>query len=83
MTRYRDGVNEHVSSPAAIKSRRYRDRKRAAGLRQVRLGLPDVRSPAFEAEARRQARVVAASTAEEDAMRFLEALQAEQDLGDA
>ena len=82
LTRYHDGVNEHVSPPAAIKSRRYRDRKRA-GLRQVRLWLPDVRSPAFEAGARRQARAVAASTAEEDAMRFLEAMQAEQDVGDA
>ncbi len=45
--------------------------------------MPDVRSAAFVAEARRQAKLIAASTAEEDAMRFIEALQAEQDLGDA
>ncbi|MBA4748605.1 MAG: DUF3018 family protein [Sphingopyxis sp.] len=37
------------------KFRVYRARKRAAGLREVRMWVPDTRSPAFRNEAARQA----------------------------
>ncbi|HEU0044624.1 antitoxin MazE-like protein [Sphingomonas sp.] len=44
------------ASPARHnKFKAYRARKKAAGLHEVRLWLPDTRSPAFIAEARRQA----------------------------
>ena len=44
------------ASPARLdKFRAYRARKKAAGLREVRMWLPDTRSPEFFAEARRQA----------------------------
>ena len=44
------------ASPARTdKFRAYRARKKAAGLREVRMWLPDTRSPEFIAEARRQA----------------------------
>ena len=44
------------ASPARHdKFRAYRARKKAAGLREVRMWLPDTKSPEFIAEARRQA----------------------------
>ncbi len=44
------GVNERVSD--------YRRRMRERGYRPVQIWVPDVTSPAFEAEARRQARLI-------------------------
>jgi Protein of unknown function (DUF3018) len=51
------------------KVRNHRERLRAQGLRPIQIWVPDVRSPAFLAEAHRQARVVAGSAhaAEEQA----------------
>ncbi len=51
----------------------HRARLRAQGLRPVQLWLPDVRSPAFKAEAERQARLVAMDPDEADTMAFIEA----------
>ncbi len=45
-----------MNSPARHdKFRTYRARKKQAGLREVRLWIPDMRSPEFIAEAQRQA----------------------------
>ena len=44
-----------------MKVRAYRERLRAQGLRPMQIWVPDVRSPAFRAEAHRQSAVVAAS----------------------
>jgi Protein of unknown function (DUF3018) len=55
--------------------RRYRDRMRAKGLRQIQLWVPDTRSPAFAAECRRQSLLVAGDPAEELVMDELETLQ--------
>ncbi len=38
-------------------TRRYRERMRAQGFRQVNLWLPDTRSPAFAKECKRQSRL--------------------------
>lgn len=57
--------------------RRHRLRLKARGLRPVQLWLPDVRSPAFQAEARRQSQRVAASPQAEEDMVFVEALSAD------
>jgi len=46
--------------PAAKRMSAYRARLRAAGLRPVTLWLPDTKSPAFIAEARRQSLAIAA-----------------------
>ncbi len=46
--------------PAAKRMSAYRARLRAAGLRPVTLWLPDTKSPAFQAEMRRQSRAIAA-----------------------
>ena len=57
--------------------RRHRLRLKARGLRPVQLWLPDVRSPAFQAEARRQSQLVAAGPQAAEDMAFVEALSAD------
>ena len=54
--------------------RRHRSRLRGEGLRPVQLWLPDVRSPAFAAEARRQSLLVASSPHAADDRAFADAL---------
>lgn len=44
-----------ASPPRHDKFRTYRAKKKASGMREVRLWLPDVRSAAFKGEALRQA----------------------------
>ena len=55
--------------------RRYRERMRAKGLRQIQLWVPDTRSTVFAAEYRRQSLLVAGDAAEQAIMDELEALQ--------
>lgn len=55
--------------------RRYRERMRAQGFRQIQLWVPDTRSAAFVAECRRQSLLVAADPAEDVLMDELEPLQ--------
>ena len=55
--------------------RRYRERMRAQGFRQIQLWVPDTRSEAFAAECRRQSLLVAADPAEDVLMDELEPLQ--------
>ena len=59
--------------------RRYRERMRAKGLRQIQLWVPDTRSPEFAAECRRQSLLVAGSPAEDVIMDELEAGQETED----
>jgi Protein of unknown function (DUF3018) len=59
------------------KFRAYRARKKAAGLREVRLWLPDVRSKEFQEQAERSAAALRGHPSEDDTMQFLEALHAE------
>jgi hypothetical protein len=54
--------------------RRHRARLRERGLRPVQLWVLDVRSPAFQAEARRQSELVARGPQAADDMAFAEAL---------
>jgi hypothetical protein len=53
----------------------YRQRKRAAGVREIRLRLRDTRTPEFIAEARRQSALIATSEGEREVMGWLEAVQ--------
>jgi hypothetical protein len=55
------------------KVRAYRARLRQRGLRPIQIWVPDVRSPAFKAEALRQSRNAAATPDEPDVMDFIEA----------
>ena len=52
------------SSRSRDKVRQHRERLRAQGLRPVQLWVPDTRSEAFRAEARREAEAVASSADE-------------------
>lgn len=63
------------SSDNTHRNRRYRERMRAKGLRQIRLWVPDTRSMAFVAECRRQSLLVADDPAEREIMDELELLQ--------
>lgn len=48
--------------PSRVKVGEHRARLRAQGLRPIQIWVPDVRAPAFRAEARRQSLAVALST---------------------
>ena len=68
-----------VSATAQPKSSRdkvraYRERLRRQGLRPIQIWVPDVRSPAFAAEARRQATLVAHSAGEADDQAFVDSV---------
>jgi hypothetical protein len=52
-------------------------RLRAEGLRPVQIWLPNVRTREFAAQARRQSRLVAASTHEKDDQDFVDAVTAD------
>ena len=54
--------------------RAHRQRLREQGLRPIQIWVPDVTTPEFAAEARRQALAVANSEGERDDMAFLESL---------
>jgi hypothetical protein len=57
------------------KVRAHRERLRRQGLRPIQLWVPDVRSPEFAAEARRQSLLVANSPGEKEDQAFIDALQ--------
>lgn len=59
------------------KFRAYRARKKAAGLREVRLWLPDTRTPEFQKEAKRQAALLNHGRDEQEAVAMMERLTAE------
>ena len=52
----------------------YRDRLRRQGLRPIQLWVPDVRSPEFKREARRQALAVARSRSAIEDQAFIDAV---------
>lgn len=60
------------------KFRAYRAKKKAEGLREVRLWLPDVRSQEFWDQSVRAAEALRGHASEEETMRWIEALCAEQ-----
>lgn len=72
-------ASKRKSRAAACKSLRekvqaYRNRLRAQGLRPIQIWVPDTRSPKFAAEARRQARLIAASPDDAEDQAFIDAV---------
>ena len=68
-----------MSIASAIKSsklkvREHRERLYAQGLRPIQLWVPDVRTPAFQAEAHRQSAALAASTHAAGDQAFIDAV---------
>jgi len=61
------------------KVRAYRERLRRQGLRPIQIWVPDVRSPAFKAEARRQSRAIADSEQEGEDQAFIDAISEAED----
>jgi hypothetical protein len=55
------------------KFQRYRESKRAHGMRLLRVWVPDPRRPEFAREAERQARLLRGRSEEQDALNFIEA----------
>lgn len=63
-----------TAKPTSQKVREHRARLREQGLRPIQIWVPDVRSPAFLAEAHRQSGAVAASAHAADDQAFIDAL---------
>lgn len=63
-----------VPRPSREKVRAHRARLRAQGLRPIQIWVPDVRSPAFAAEARRQSLAVARSPHAAEDQAFVDAV---------
>jgi len=60
-------------SPAHLdKFRRYRARKKAQGLREIRLWVPDVNAPGFQERLDRQLEAINASRSHREAMDWIE-----------
>jgi hypothetical protein len=59
--------------PSRVKVREHRERLRKQGLRPIQIWVPDVRSPAFRAEAHRQSAAIAASAHAFDDQAFIDA----------
>jgi hypothetical protein len=57
-----------------VKVREHRERLRAQGLRPIQIWVPDVRSPSFREQARRQSQAVAVSAHAHDDQAFIDAV---------
>lgn len=66
------GSNKPKSSREKVRA--HRERLRRQGLRPIQIWVPDVRSPKFQKEARRQALAVASSRHEADDQAFIDAV---------
>lgn len=62
------------SKSSRDKVRAHRKRLREQGLRPIQIWVPDVNSPAFIKEARRQSRAVARSAQEKEDLAFIDSL---------
>jgi hypothetical protein len=62
------------AKPSRDKVKAHRDRLRRQGLRPLQIWVPDVRSPAFAAEAHRQSLAVARSPQAAEDQDFIEAI---------
>lgn len=68
-----------VAKSSRTKVREHRQRLRAQGMRPIQIWVPDVRSPIFAEEARRQSAAVAQSTHAQDDQDFIDSLGAWDD----
>lgn len=66
----------NAPSPRFDKFRAYRARKRAAGMRELRFWLPDVRTEEFWQRSVKEAEALRACPGEEETMLWIEALYA-------
>ncbi len=71
-----------VSQTSRLKVREHLARLRALGLRPMQIWVPDVRSPAFRAEAHRQSLAVAASVHAGEDQAFIDSVSVLDDGND-
>ncbi|QQP92960.1 antitoxin MazE family protein (plasmid) [Skermanella sp. TT6] len=64
--------------PSRDKVRTHRAKLRAQGLRSIQIWVPDIRSPRFAAEARRQSLLVSRSPYEDEEQAFIDAVSIER-----
>lgn len=69
-----------IKSTSAARTRAYRDRMRARGLKPVTIWTYDMNDPAFVAKIQAQSRALADHPAEIEAIEWIEASLAEDDL---
>jgi hypothetical protein len=74
VARYHCGMN---SPPRQDKFRAYRARKKAAGLREIRMWVPDINAQGFREEAARQAALLDQTDEEREISAFMVAAAAE------
>ena len=74
MQRFRKMAMAASTRPTRDKVRAHRERLRQQGLRPIQIWVPDVRSPAFKAEAHRQSLAVAQSQHENEDQAFIDAI---------
>jgi hypothetical protein len=67
------------SKSSRLKVREHRKRLREQGMRPIQIWVPDVRSPAFRAEARRQSLAVANSSHATEDQAFIDAISDQDD----
>jgi hypothetical protein len=67
-------ANPKGAKPARDKVRAHRARLRRQGLRHIEIWVPDIRSPAFKAEAHRQSLAVARSAQATEDQAFIDAV---------
>lgn len=65
--------------PQHAKAREHGKRLRVQGLRPIRIWVPDIRAPAFRAEARRQSLAVATSPQASEDQAFIDAVPDRRD----
>jgi len=63
----------HSTHQNPEKFRRYRERLKAKGLRQIHLWVPDTASPRFQEELRRQMALIEGSAEDRETLDFIEA----------
>jgi hypothetical protein len=76
VARYLKVMND-LSPDRQSKFARYRARKKAAGLRQIRMWVPDVNAPGFWEQSVREAAILRDAPEEQDALDLIEAALAE------
>ena len=67
------------AATSKAKVRAHRERLRRQGLRPIQIWVPDVRSPGFAAEARRQSRAVAESAHAHEDQGFVDGISERRD----
>ena len=72
-------TNPAAKTRAAEAARKRREYMRARGMREIRIWVPDTRSPSFAEEARRQSLAVANSPMAKEDQDFVDAISAPWD----